>query len=138
MNIETGNLLYQWVSCKTQPAGSVTHATRALYRPVGNGPDDSPSIRIGEMGQLSPKRPRACFWTCAKASSTESVKQSIDEWVCAAEITDGKLFRAIRKNGVIWGHGVTQNVVWYVVKQCAERAGIRNLAPHDLRSYAEF
>jgi len=63
----------------------------------------------------------------------ESVKQSIDEWVCAAEITDGKLFRAIRKNGVIWGHGVTQNVVWYVVKQCAERAGIRNLAPHDLR-----
>ncbi len=63
----------------------------------------------------------------------EPVKQSIDEWICAAEITDGKLFRAIRKNGVIWGHGVTQNVVWYVVKQCAERAGIRNLSPHDLR-----
>ena len=62
-----------------------------------------------------------------------SVKQSIDEWICAAEITEGRLFRAIRKNGVIWGHGVTQNVVWYVVKQCAERAGIRNLAPHDLR-----
>ena len=28
---------------------------------------------------------------------------------------------------------MTQNVVWYVVKQCAARAGIRNLAPHDLR-----
>jgi site-specific recombinase XerD len=28
---------------------------------------------------------------------------------------------------------VTQNVVWYVVKKCAERAGIDRLAPHDLR-----
>jgi len=63
----------------------------------------------------------------------EWVKHNVDEWICAAEITEGRLFRAIRKNGVVWGHGVTQNVVWYVVKQCAARAGIRNLAPHDLR-----
>jgi site-specific recombinase XerD len=28
---------------------------------------------------------------------------------------------------------VTQNVVWYVVKKCAQRAGIDRLAPHDLR-----
>jgi site-specific recombinase XerD len=28
---------------------------------------------------------------------------------------------------------VTQNVVWYVVKKCAQRAGIDGLAPHDLR-----
>jgi len=33
----------------------------------------------------------------------------------------------------MWGHGLTQNVVWYVVKQCAERAGIQKLSPHDLR-----
>ena len=43
------------------------------------------------------------------------------------------MFRAIRKNGVMWGHGLTQNVVWYVVKQCAQRAGIQKLSPHDLR-----
>ena len=28
---------------------------------------------------------------------------------------------------------ITANVVWYAVKRCAERAGINNLAPHDLR-----
>ena len=28
---------------------------------------------------------------------------------------------------------MTQNVVWYVVKKCAQRAGIDRLAPHDLR-----
>ena len=31
------------------------------------------------------------------------------------------------------GSGVTQNVVWYVVKGCAKLAGIDKLAPHDLR-----
>lgn len=61
------------------------------------------------------------------------VKDAVDEWVCSAEITEGRLFRAIRKNGVIWGHGFTQNVVWYVVRQCARRAGIQKLSPHDLR-----
>jgi integrase len=28
---------------------------------------------------------------------------------------------------------VTPNVVWYVVKRCARRVDIGNLAPHDLR-----
>jgi hypothetical protein len=28
---------------------------------------------------------------------------------------------------------VTASVVWYAVKRCAKRAGIDNLAPHDLR-----
>jgi site-specific recombinase XerD len=48
-------------------------------------------------------------------------------------VASGKLFRAIRKNGTVWGNGITQNVVWYVVKQCGEHAGIKPLAPHDLR-----
>ena len=61
------------------------------------------------------------------------VKEAVDDWVCSAEITEGRLFRPVRKNGVLWGHGLTQNVVWYVVKECARRAEIQNLAPHDLR-----
>ena len=61
------------------------------------------------------------------------VKYAIDEWVCSAEITEGRLFRAIRKNGVLWGHRLTQNVVWYVVREYARRAGIHKLSPHDLR-----
>jgi len=61
------------------------------------------------------------------------VKTTIDGWTSAAGIGEGRLFRAIRKNGLLWGNGLTQNVVWYVVKDCAKRAGIDKLAPHDLR-----
>jgi integrase len=63
----------------------------------------------------------------------EWVKAAVDAWKIAAGIEDGPLFRSIRKNGVIWGHGLTQNVIWYVVKGCAKRAGIEKVAPHDLR-----
>ena len=59
-------------------------------------------------------------------------KADLDAWTSAADI-DGKLFRSIRKDGSVWGLGVTQNVVWYVVKKCAQRAGIDRPAPHDLR-----
>jgi site-specific recombinase XerD len=61
------------------------------------------------------------------------VKTAIDGWSSAAGISEGRPLRAIRKNGVLWGRGVTQNVVWYVVKKSATRAGIDKLAPHDLR-----
>ena len=63
----------------------------------------------------------------------EWVKRAVDGWARAAGIGEGRLFRSIRKNGTLWGSGVTQNVVWYVVKGCAKRAGIDRLAPHDLR-----
>jgi site-specific recombinase XerD len=61
------------------------------------------------------------------------VKTAIDNWSSAAGIGEGRLFRAIRKNSALWGSGVSQNAVWYVVKDCAKRAGIEKLAPHDLR-----
>ena len=61
------------------------------------------------------------------------VKDAVDAWTEAAGISGGKLFRAIRKNGTVWGEGVTQNVVWYVVKGNAHRVGIKSIAPHDLR-----
>jgi integrase len=33
----------------------------------------------------------------------------------------------------VWGKGISQNAVWYVVKTCCERAGLLHIAPHDLR-----
>ena len=65
------------------------------------------------------------------------VKAAVDRWAESAPIINGKLFRSIRKNGTVCGNGITQNVVWYVVRCGAARAGIKALAPHDLRSYAE-
>jgi site-specific recombinase XerC len=60
-------------------------------------------------------------------------KAALDEWAAQAGITQGRIFRAISRAGKVWGNGVSQNVIWYVVKTCCERAGIRHIAPHDLR-----
>lgn len=60
-------------------------------------------------------------------------KQALDDWTTAAAITDGRIFRAVNRTGKMWGVGITQNVVWYVVKGCCEKAGLKHIAPHDLR-----
>jgi integrase len=59
--------------------------------------------------------------------------KAVHDWISAAEIKSGKIFRSIRKNGVVWGERITENVIWYAVKDCARRSGINNLAPRDLR-----
>ena len=61
------------------------------------------------------------------------VKAALDQWVVAARVTEGRIFRAIARAGKVWGKGISQNVVWYVVKGCCERAGLEHIAPHDLR-----
>jgi hypothetical protein len=58
------------------------------------------------------------------------VKTAVDRWTESASIANGRLFRSIRKDGTVWGDGITQNVIWYVVKGCAVRVGIKTLAPH--------
>jgi site-specific recombinase XerD len=61
------------------------------------------------------------------------VKSAIDEWTAKAEIAEGNIFRRVNKQGAIWGDGITPKAVWHIVKAAAQRAGILNLAPHDLR-----
>jgi site-specific recombinase XerD len=63
----------------------------------------------------------------------EWVKSAVDQWTRAAGVTEGRIFRAVARAGKVWGKGVSQNVVWYVVKTCCERAGLEHIAPHDLR-----
>ena len=61
------------------------------------------------------------------------VKAALDQWTAAAGIAEGRIFRAVARTGKVWGRGISQNVVWYVVKTCCERAGLQHIAPHDLR-----
>jgi len=61
------------------------------------------------------------------------VKAAVDDWTRAAGIVENRLFLSIRKNGAVWGEGLTQNVIWYVVRDAAKRVGIDRPAPHDLR-----
>jgi site-specific recombinase XerD len=51
----------------------------------------------------------------------------------AASISSRRVFRCVSKGGSVWGTGVTEKVVWCVVRECAAKAGIAKLAPHDLR-----
>ena len=63
----------------------------------------------------------------------EWVKAALDQWTDAAGVRTGRLFRAVARTGKVWGAGISQNVVWYVVKSCCERVGLEHIAPHDLR-----
>ena len=60
-------------------------------------------------------------------------KRAVDEWVTAAGISNGAIFRRVSRLGRIWGAGITPKAIWHIVKAAAKRADITNLAPHDLR-----
>jgi integrase len=64
------------------------------------------------------------------------VKSALDQWLTASAIASGRLFRPIRKDGKVWAHRVSPNVIYHAVKRCAARIGIGGLAPHDLRGAA--
>jgi site-specific recombinase XerD len=61
------------------------------------------------------------------------VKAALDAWLSESRITEGKIFQAVARTGKVWGKGISQNVVWYVVKTCCEKVGLHHIAPHDLR-----
>ena len=61
------------------------------------------------------------------------VRTELDEWIAAAAIDRGKLFRRVNKVGRTWGDGMTAKAVWHIVKESAKRIGVAKLAPHDLQ-----
>ena len=61
------------------------------------------------------------------------VRKELDEWLAAAAIDRGRLFRRVSKAGKTWGEGMTEKAVWHIVKEAANRVGVAKLAPHDLR-----
>lgn len=63
----------------------------------------------------------------------EWVKGMLDIWTAAAGLSGGRLFRCVCRAGKCWGEGVTERVVWHIVKQYAAKLGFARLAPHDLR-----
>jgi integrase len=61
------------------------------------------------------------------------VKSAIDRWMSSAKVAAGRVFRAVSRHGTPWGRGISENVIWYVVRRCAERMQLDHLVPHDLR-----
>ena len=63
------------------------------------------------------------------------VRTELDDWLAAAAIDRGKLFRRVNKVGRTWGDGMTVKAVWHIVKESAKRIGVAKLAPHVSATY---
>jgi hypothetical protein len=48
------------------------------------------------------------------------VRNEPDDWIAAAAIDLGKLFRRVNKVGRTWEDGMTVKVVWHIVKESAK------------------
>jgi len=61
------------------------------------------------------------------------VRSELNDWLAAAAIDQGRLFRRVNKVGKAWGEGISEKAVWDIVKESARTVGVAKLAPHDLR-----
>lgn len=61
------------------------------------------------------------------------VRGLVSEWINAAGINGGSLFRRVSSAAKVWRERVTEKLVWHVVKEFASKIGVTKLAPHDLR-----
>jgi integrase len=60
------------------------------------------------------------------------VKQGLDLWIDAADVIEGKVFRAINRHGLLTRDTLSAQAVLDVVKEYSDPLGIR-VRPHDLR-----
>jgi site-specific recombinase XerD len=60
-------------------------------------------------------------------------KKAIDEYVSAAVLTAGTLFRPINKGGRIVGSRMSEQAIYNLVTDYATAVGFVSIAPHDLR-----
>jgi integrase/recombinase XerD len=60
-------------------------------------------------------------------------KHLVDDWLRVSGIREGLLFRAVNKGGRVAPDGLTENAVWWIVRDYAGELDLGNLAPHDLR-----
>jgi integrase len=61
------------------------------------------------------------------------VRKQLEVWIVAAGIEDGRIFRRVDRTGQTRGDRISVKAIWHIVKDSAKKAGIPNLAPHDLR-----
>jgi site-specific recombinase XerD len=61
------------------------------------------------------------------------VKVPIDAWTAVAGVTDGHVFRAVNRGGQAQAVVLSEKVVWQLLQGYATAAGVRGIAPYDLR-----
>jgi len=68
---------------------------------------------------------------------TGTVKRLLDEWLQAANITKGAIFRRVYKNGRVSENGLTDTQIYRIIKKRFSEANIdgwESITPHSLRS----
>jgi integrase len=60
------------------------------------------------------------------------VKQAVDRWCAAADISDGRILRSLNRHGQITGDSLSPQAVLAVAIFCGDQLGLR-IRPHDLR-----
>ncbi|RZU39128.1 site-specific recombinase XerD [Edaphobacter modestus] len=50
----------------------------------------------------------------------------LDEWLRAAQIDEGVIFRRVSRTGSVWGQKISEKLVWWVVRERAKLAGIES------------
>jgi integrase len=61
------------------------------------------------------------------------VKVAIDAWIAEAGIVEGRVFRPVHRGDRVHGEALSEKVVWQLLQNYAEAAGVEGIAPHDLR-----
>src|SRR5712675_1917776 len=117
--------------------GKRDRALRALLLTCGLRRDEAVGLRIDDLQQR--EEHRAIVDLVGKAGHVRTVqipdwvKGQLDEWLRAAGIGRGRIFRRVTRMGRPWGDCMTEKSIWHIVKDCAKGIGMPKLAPHDLR-----
>ena len=61
------------------------------------------------------------------------VKVAQDAWTSGAGVVDGYVFRPVNRAGQAGAAGLSEKVVWQLLKPYAAAAGVPGIAPHDCR-----
>ena len=61
------------------------------------------------------------------------VKVAIDAWTSAAGVSDGFVFRTLRRGGNAQAAPLSEKIVWQLLQGYSAAAGVPGIAPHDLR-----
>ena len=56
------------------------------------------------------------------------VKQTIDDWLIAAGILHGKMFRCVCRKGTVWGTHMTEKFVWHVRNNLESRNSLHTIS----------
>jgi integrase len=63
-----------------------------------------------------------------------AVKARVDDWLAAAAIKEGKIFRPVNKGDRVTGEAIgDEKAVWQMVLKYAKATALGKLSPHDLR-----